>query len=130
MKIKVERFDVDILESVPVDLSRLSDVVKNGVVKNGEYNPEIKNIEDKLLRITSLATNITLNTKIINVKGKIPSITNLTTTTAFNAVDNQIPNLINLVKKANYNTKINEIEKKLLIAIMINILVLTLTNLI
>ena len=41
-----------------------------------------------------------LNTKINEVKNKIPSITNLaTTTTALTAVENKIPNVSDLVKK-------------------------------
>ena len=72
--------------------------------------------------ITNIAATTALTTKINNVKGKIRSITNLPTTTALTAVENKIPNVSKLVKKANYNTKINEIEKKLLIMIMINVL--------
>ena len=75
----------------------------------------MKNIEDKIPDITNLATNSSLNAKIIEVKGKIPSITNLaTTTTALTGVENKIPNVSNLVKKAEYNTKISEIEKKII----------------
>ena len=34
---------------VPVDLRKLSDIVKNVVVKKGVYNTKIKNIGDKIL---------------------------------------------------------------------------------
>ena len=34
MKTKVDKLDVDKLVSVPVDLSKISDAVKNNVVKN------------------------------------------------------------------------------------------------
>ena len=34
---------------VPVDLRKLSDIVKNVVVKKGAYNTKIKNIGDKIL---------------------------------------------------------------------------------
>ena len=60
---------------------------------------KIKNIEDKMLHITKLSTNTTLNAKINEVKKEIPSITNLATTTALTAVENKIPNVSNLVKK-------------------------------
>ena len=36
---------------------------------------KIKNIEDKIPDITNLATNASLNAKINEVKGEIPSIT-------------------------------------------------------
>ena len=53
----------------------------------------------KYQAFTSLATEITLNPKITEVKGEIPNITNLSTTTALTAVKNKIPNVSNLVKK-------------------------------
>ena len=136
LKSDVGKLDIDELVPVPVDLSKLSNVVKNDVVKKTEYNAKIKNIEDKIPDITNLATKTTLNAKINEVKGEIPSITNLATTAALNAkinevkgkipnitnlasttalttTENKIPNVSNLVKKTDYNTKINEIEKKI-----------------
>ena len=68
MKSKVGKLDVDKLAPVPVDLSKLSDVVKTDVVKKDIYNSKIKNIEDKILDITKLATNTTFNAKINEVK--------------------------------------------------------------
>ena len=38
---------------VPVDLSNLSDVVKNDAVKKHVYNAQIKNIEDKIPDVTN-----------------------------------------------------------------------------
>ena len=51
LKSKVYKLDVDKLVPVPVDLSKLSDVVKNDVVKKDVYNAKIKNIEDIMLVI-------------------------------------------------------------------------------
>ena len=86
---------------------------------------KIKNIEDKMLHITKLSANTTLNAKINEVKKEIPSITNLATTTALTAVENKIPNFSNLVQKnwkISENTKISEFEMKLLlITLMVNI---------
>ena len=81
MKINVHELDVDKLLPIPVNLSKLSDVVKKYVVKIDVYNDKMKNIEDKITDVTNLATNMTLNANINEVKGQIPSITNLTTTT-------------------------------------------------
>ena len=64
LKSKVDKLDVDKLVPVPVDLSKLSDVVKNDVVKKDVYNAKIKDIEDKIPDITNLAINTTLNAKI------------------------------------------------------------------
>ena len=52
------------LKPLPTDLSKLSDVVKNDVVKKKDYNDKIKHIEDKIPSITNLSTNVTLDAKI------------------------------------------------------------------
>ena len=71
MKSKVDKWDVDKLVLLPVNLSKLSDAVKNDVVKKDVYHAKIKNIEDKILDVTKLATNTTLNAKRNEVKGGI-----------------------------------------------------------
>ena len=60
-KSKVNKKDIDKLVPVPANLSKLSDGVKNGVVKKNVYNAKIKNTEDKIPDITNLATNTSLN---------------------------------------------------------------------
>ena len=101
MKSKVYKLDVDKLVPLPVDLSKLINIVKSDVVKKHLCNAKIKSIEDKIPCITNLASNTTLNAKTNEVKNEIPSITNLvTTTTVINTkiieVKNKIPNIINL----------------------------------
>ena len=71
LKSKVDKLDVDKLVHVPVVLSKLSDVVKNDLLKKDVYNAQTKNIEDKVLDITNLPTNTTLNAKVNDVKGVI-----------------------------------------------------------
>ena len=56
LKSKIDKLDVDKLVPVPVDLSKLSDVVKNDVVKKDVFNAKVKGIEEKILNITNLAT--------------------------------------------------------------------------
>ena len=63
MKSKVDKLNVDQLVPIPVDLSIVSDVIKNYVVEKDTYNAKIKNIEDKIPDVTNLATNTTLNAK-------------------------------------------------------------------
>ena len=60
---------------------------------------------------------------------EIPNITNLATTTALTAVENKIHSVSNLAKKFDYNATVIEIEKKLLIIIMISILLIQLVGL-
>ena len=72
VKSKVDKLDVDKLLTVPVDLSKLSYVIKNDVVKKDVYNAKIKNIEDKIPDITNVSTKTTLNC----FENKIPSVSN------------------------------------------------------
>ena len=149
---KIDKLDVDKLVPVPVDLCKLSNVIKNNAVKKDVYNAKINNIEDKIPDITNLATNATFNAKIYEVKGEIPSNANLATTTALNAkinevkgeipsilnsatttaltaVENKIPNVTNLVKKLTITQKMVKLKIKLLIRILV-ISILLLQNLI
>ena len=64
LKGKVDKLDIDELVPFSVDLSKLSDIVKNDVAKKDAYNAKIKYIEDRIPDITNLATNTTLNAKI------------------------------------------------------------------
>ena len=57
MKSKVDELDVGRLVHFPSDLSKLSNLVKNEVVKKDVHNAKIKKIEDKIPDITNLTTN-------------------------------------------------------------------------
>ena len=94
MKSKVDKLDVDKLVPVPVDLSKLSDVVKNDVIKKDVYNAKIKNTENTIPDTNNLAATDAVSTKVNENKGNIFSITNLSTATALTAVENKIPNLV------------------------------------
>ena len=63
----------------------------------------------KFLILVVLLKKTDYNTKITEIKGKIPDISNLATETALTRVENKISNL---VKKTDYNTKVTEIENK------------------
>ena len=60
---KVNELDVDKLAPVPVDLSKLSNIVKNVVIKKDVYNAKTKNVKDKIPNITNLATIILIMPK-------------------------------------------------------------------
>ena len=117
-----------------MDLSKLSDVVKNDVVKKAEYDKlvaKVNNIdtstfvletnydtnkselENKIPDTSDLVKKTDCNSKIAEIEGKIPDVTNLATKSALTTVENKIPSVSTLVKKANYDTKITEIENKL-----------------
>ena len=127
LKTEVDKFDIDKLARVPVDLSKLSDVVKNDV-KKAVYDKlvaKVNNIDtsDFLLK-TKYNADKTIRKKIPNVtdfvkkakltelENKIPDVGSLATKTALTAVENKIPSVSSLVKKIDYNTKITEIQNK------------------
>ena len=137
LKRKLEKFDVYKLVPATVDLSKLSDVVNNDVVKKDVYNVNTKDIEGKIPDITNLASNTTFNAKVNEVKNEIssimnlstiaslllsttfnevkaetPVITNLSAIPAFTNVANKIPNFRDLFKKTDYDAKMSEMEKK------------------
>ena len=131
------------LVPVPVDLSKLSDVVKNDVVKKAvydklvakannvdtsgfllktKYDTDKSEIENKIPNISDLVKKVDYNTKITEINGKIPDIISLATKTELTTVKNKIPDVSSFVKKTDYNTKITGNEKNSLIIIMINTL--------
>ena len=83
-------------------------------------------VKEKISSITNLATTTAVNTKINQVKDKIPNIINLAaTTTAIPAVENKIPSVTNLVKKNLIITqKLMKLKRNFLIMIVINVLTL------
>ena len=82
MKSKLDKLEVDTLVLVTVDLSKLSDELKNDFVKKDVYTAKIKNNDGKVPDIVICATDTNFNAKIDEAKNEIPSITNLATTTA------------------------------------------------
>ena len=108
LEIKVEKLEIDILLPVPVDWSKLSDTVKNDVVKKDPYNAKIKNAEDEKPYITNLASNTIFNDNINKIKNEIFSITDLVTNASRNGkrnvVKDEIPSITNLATIAPLTT--------------------------
>ena len=52
LKTEVDKIDVDKLKTVPTDLAKLSNVVKNEVVKKTDYNTKVTNIESQIAGVT------------------------------------------------------------------------------
>ena len=99
LKTEVDKLDIEKLAPVPVDLSRLSDVVKNDVAK--------KTVYDKLVaKVNNIDTSdFVLKTKYDTDKTEL---------------EKKIPDTSGLVKKTNYNTKITELENKILILVILH----------
>ena len=58
LKTEIDKLDIDKLVPVPVDLSKLSNVAKNDVVKKIDCNAKIAEIENKIPDISNLATKM------------------------------------------------------------------------
>ena len=144
-KTEVDKLDIDKLVPIPADLSKLSDVVRNDVVKKDvynkvvakldnidtsdfvlktKYNADKTELENKIPDTSGIVKKTNCNTKITELENKIPDISNLATKTALTFIENKIPIVSNLVKKTDYNTKFTENKMNLIIIIMINILIL------
>ena len=114
LKTAADKLDIDKLVSVPVDLSKLSDVVKNYVVKKTVYHKLVAKVDnigtsDVVLKTNCNADKTELEKKIPNVtdfikeakltelENKIPDISNLATISALTAVENKIPDISSLL---------------------------------
>ena len=128
LKTKVDKIDVDKLKTTPTDLAKLSNVVKNDVVKKTDYNVKVTSMEGQIARITKnttdnladitklkavdtsnfvlktkLASDVTtLENKIDTIDKKIPDISELATKTSLNAY----------LQTATFNSKVTEVESK------------------
>ena len=130
LKSEVNKLDIDKLVPVPTDLSKLSNVVKNDVVKKDVYDKlvtKVNNIdtsgfvlktkydidkselENKIPDTSGPAKKTDNNTKIIEIEGKIPEISNLATKTALTIVEKKIPDINNLATKTALTIVENEI---------------------
>ena len=130
LKREVDKLDINNLVPVSVDLIKLSDVVKNDVVKKTvyeklvakvnnidtslfvlkiKYDTDKSELEKKIPGTSGLVKKTYYNAKITEIEGKIPSISGLATNTALTAVENKVPNIGSLVKKIDYDVKTTEI---------------------
>ena len=140
LKTEVDKLDIDKLAPVPVDLSKLSDVVKNDVVKKAVYDKlaaKVNNIDtsdfvlktkyqtDKteLEKKISDVTDFVKKAKSTELENKITDISSFATKTALTTLENKIPS--SLVKKKQTRTqKLLKLKRNLLIIIMTSILLL------
>ena len=129
LKTEVDKIDTDKLKTVPADLAKLSNVVKNDIVKKTDHSTKLTSIEaqitgltkntvDNLADITKLKaidTNSfvvktkfsadinTLDDKIDCVEKKKPDISGLATKTSLNSY----------LQTSTFNSKVTEVENKI-----------------
>ena len=129
LKTEVDKIDTDKLKTVPADLAKLSNAVKNNVVKKTDYSTKVTSIEaqiagltkntvDNLADITKLkaidtnsfltrtkfsANTNSLDDKIDSLEKKIPDISGLATKTSLNSY----------LQTSTFNSKVTEVENKI-----------------
>ena len=129
LKTEEDKIDVDKLKTAPVDLAKLTNVVKNDVVKKTDYNAKVTSIEAQIAGITkntvdnladttklkatdtnsfaartkfSADTNA-LDDKIDGLEKKKPDISGLATKTSLNSY----------LQTSTFNSKVTEVENKI-----------------
>ena len=129
LKTEVDKIDADKLKTVPVDLAKLTNAVKNDLVKKTGYNAKVTNIESQIAGVTKntldnlgditkfkavdtsnfvlktkLASDVTtLKNKIDTVDKKIPDISGLAIKIS----------LTSYLQTATFNSKVTEVENKI-----------------
>ena len=105
LKTEVDQLDIDKLVPVPVDLSKLSDVVKNDVVKTTECN-----------KLVAKVNGIDISAFVLKTKYDIDK----------SDLESKSPDTSGFVKKPDWiiTLKLQKLKINLIIIIMINILLL------
>ena len=95
LKTEADKLDIDKLKPLADDVSKLSNVATNEVVKKTNYTTKIFDIEGKIPGISNLVTK----TELTSVEKKKPDISGLTTKAELTTVENKIPERGNLATK-------------------------------
>ena len=129
LKTEVDKIDTDKLKTVPPDLAKLSNVVKNDVVKKTDYSTKVTSVEAQIAGLTKntvdnladiaklkaidtnsfvnktkLSADInTLDDKIDGVEKKKPNISGLATKTSLNSY----------LQTSTFNSKVTKVESKI-----------------
>ena len=126
-KAEIDEIDADKLKTTPIDLDRLSNLVKNDVVKKTDYNAKVTSIEGQIAGVTkNTLDNLADITKLIDTNSFV-------TRTRFSADTNTLDDKIDGVEKETldlsglatktslndylqtsiFNSKVTEVENKI-----------------
>ena len=111
LKTEIDKIDADKLKTTPIDFDRLSNLVKNDVVKKTDYNVKVTSIESQIADVTKN----TLDNLADLTKLKAVDTSNFVTRTKFSAdtnalddkidgVEKKIPDIIGLATKTSLNS--------------------------
>ena len=121
LKTEVDKLDIGKLQTVPLDLSKLSNKVANDVITKTQFSTLVSKVH--CIDTTNFVSKTKYERdgsdsedKINKVDRKILDVNDLVKKSALTAVENKMPDASDLVKKTDYH--------KLLIMIMTNTLLL------
>ena len=115
LKTEVDKLDIDKLVPVPTDLSKLSNVIKNDVVKKDVYDKLVTKVNN--IDTSKFVLKTKYDTDKSELENKILDTSGLVKNTDYNAkitdIECKTPDVSSLVKKTDYSSKVTEIENKL-----------------
>ena len=97
LKTEIDKLDIDKLIPIPNDLSKLSNVVKNNVVKKTVYNKLVAKVNN--IDTSDFVLKTKYDTDKTELENRIPDVSNFATRIQLNAVENKIPRASDLVTK-------------------------------
>ena len=130
LKTEVGKLDIDKLVPVPIDLSKLSNVVKTDAAKKDvydklvakvdiidtskfvlktKYDTDKSELENKIPDTSGFVKKTDYNAKITEIEGKIPDVTNLAAKTALTTIENKILDVSGLAAKTALTAVENQI---------------------
>ena len=132
LKTEVDKLDTDKSKTTLDDLAKLSNVVKNDVLKKTDYNTKVSSIESQIAGVNKNALDNLADIKVL--KTKTVNTSNFVTRTKFGTdtnalddkidkVDEKIPDVSELATKTfltsylqttTFNSKITEAENKII----------------
>ena len=113
LKTEVDKLDIDKLVPVPFDLSKLSDVVKNDVVKKTMYDKLVAKVDN--IDTNGFVLKTKYNTGKTELENKIPDVTDFVNKTKLTEIENKIPDISNQATKTALTAKILKIKYLVLV---------------
>ena len=101
LKTEVDKIDVDKLKTVPDDLAKLTNVVKNETVKKTDFNAD-----DCVKKTKFSADTNALDDKIDKVDKKIPDVSNLASKSSVTVLIKDLNDRIDKIKIKDYAKKL------------------------
>ena len=94
--------------AVPTDLSKLSNVVKNDVIKNDVYDKLVAKVNNINIGTGKFILKSDYDADKTELENKIPEVSGFASKSALAAVENKIPSISNLATKTALFTIENE----------------------